>query len=117
MTASLYYDGACPLCAREIALLKRLLKRPINLVDIHTLDTSFYPDKETLLKHLHLRQANGEWLVGLDANLHIWSYTAYGFLLKPLKLWPFHWLARTLYEKWASRRFEQRYQCQRCAKQ
>ncbi len=33
---TLYYDGKCPLCLREIRLLERLQGGQLELVDAHT---------------------------------------------------------------------------------
>jgi predicted DCC family thiol-disulfide oxidoreductase YuxK len=35
MKETLYYDGACPLCAREMKHLAKLKRDSLNLVDIH----------------------------------------------------------------------------------
>ncbi|MEA1606968.1 DUF393 domain-containing protein [Pseudomonas sp. T5W1] len=77
---TLYYDGDCPLCAREILLLrKRASSERLSLVDISREDfqaeTTGY-SKETLQNRLHARFADGEWVTGLDATL--WSWRAAG---------------------------------------
>ena len=47
---TLYYDGACPLCAREMKHLAKLKRDTLNLVDIHQVDiTPEMPSKEDLL--------------------------------------------------------------------
>ncbi|WP_443218115.1 thiol-disulfide oxidoreductase DCC family protein [Pseudomonas sp. MIL19] len=77
---TLYYDGDCPLCAREIQLLrKRASAERLSLVDISREDfqaeTTGY-SKEILQNRLHARFADGEWVTGLDATL--WSWRAAG---------------------------------------
>lgn len=111
MNPSLYYDGACPLCRKEVLVLKRLSNNSINFVDIHQMDDVGLPSKDMLLKRLHLRKANGKWLVGLDANVYAWSKTPYGVLFKILRVWPVRWLADSIYTRWADRRFKKRYKC------
>ena len=37
---TLYYDGACPLCAREMKHLAKLKRDSLTLVDIHGLEIS-----------------------------------------------------------------------------
>ena len=50
---TLYFDGQCPLCSREIAKLKKNVLEPISFVDIHEADLS-KTDKTLFLKKLHL---------------------------------------------------------------
>lgn len=77
---TLYYDGDCPLCAREIKLLRqRADAQRLCLVDISLND--FHPEsvghsRETLQNRLHARFADGQWVTGLDATL--WSWRAAG---------------------------------------
>ncbi len=113
---TLYYDGTCPLCAKEITLLKRLTKNKILFVDIHQLkrkDNSV-PSTEVLLRRLHLQSNSGEWLVGLDATVKVWGYTPYRWLFRILR-WPFiNSFSNFIYMKWADRRYKKRYECQQC---
>ncbi|MGB0238341.1 MAG: thiol-disulfide oxidoreductase DCC family protein [Cycloclasticus pugetii] len=115
MNPSLYYDGSCPLCSKEISVLKRLSNDGINFVDIHQINDEGLPSKDNLLKRLHLRKTNGEWLVGLDANVYAWSLTHYGILFKILRIWPIRSLADSIYNRWADQRFKKRYQCNECS--
>jgi predicted DCC family thiol-disulfide oxidoreductase YuxK len=111
---SLYYDGTCPLCSKEISMLKRLSNDGIDFVDIHQVNDAELPSKELLLKRLHLRKSNGEWLVGLDANVYAWSLTPYGILFKILRIWPIRSIADLIYIRWADQRFNKRYECNKC---
>jgi predicted DCC family thiol-disulfide oxidoreductase YuxK len=104
----------CPLCTKEISLLKRLTKGSINFIDVHTASDNNIPDKESLLKRLHFHKVDGQWLVGLDANIFIWSQTPYGYLFKVLSIRPIRLLADSVYNRWADRRFKKRYQCREC---
>lgn len=77
---TLYYDGDCPLCAREIQLLrKRASSERLSLVDISLSDfqvESTGHSKEALQNRLHAHFAGGQWVTGLDATL--WSWRAAG---------------------------------------
>jgi predicted DCC family thiol-disulfide oxidoreductase YuxK len=119
MRAQLYFDSYCPLCNREIALLKRLSNNEISFVDVHGVSESQHaetlPEKSDLLKRLHCRTADGQWLVGLDANVYAWSKTPYGPLFSLLRVWPVRPIADAIYSRWADRRFEKRYSCQSCS--
>ena len=37
---TLYYDGACPLCTREMKHLAKLKQESLALVDIHTIEVT-----------------------------------------------------------------------------
>ena len=53
---TLYYDGSCPLCQREMSHLAKLKSDRLVLQDIHALPPGAEgPDKETLLQNLHLK--------------------------------------------------------------
>lgn len=114
MIPILYYDGTCPLCSKEISALKHLANNGIDFVDIHQVNDKNLPSKESLLKRLHLRTANGEWLVGLDANVYAWSQTPYGIFFKVLRVWPVRVIADAIYTRWADQRFKKRYECNNC---
>ncbi|WP_035514282.1 thiol-disulfide oxidoreductase DCC family protein [Pseudohaliea rubra] len=112
MTAILYYDGRCGLCAREIARLERLRDDGLALCDIHTLDAEpepGEPDRDTLLRTLHLRTDDGRWLTGADANVAAWRHTRYGWLWGWLR-WPLlRRLVDPVYAHWAAWRYRRLY--------
>jgi predicted DCC family thiol-disulfide oxidoreductase YuxK len=114
---TLYFDGTCPLCSKEIALLKKLSKNQVIFADIHTLsfDNPSTPSRESLLRRLHLKRGTGEWLIGLDANVAVWSHTSYGFLFKILR-WPIiRSIADSIYANWADKRYVKRFDCSKCS--
>ena len=111
----LYYDGSCPLCRREMSHLQKLKSEALVLQDIHQLpaacdspDPSGLPEKEALLKSLHLRRGD-RWVIGLDANIAAWQYTRIGLLWRWLSLPGVKPIANWCYQLWASRRFAKRY--------
>lgn len=108
MKDTLYYDGACPLCAAEMAKLSRYTGDQLVLENIHSLDDQGgLPDKQVLLKRLHLRTADGQWLVGIDANIRAWHYTPYGRFWRILGwplIKPFSMAAYELWLVWRQRR-------------
>lgn len=110
---TLFYDGQCPLCAREIRTLRKLQDGNLIFADIHQQSGGnvTVPNHEQLLRRLHLRTWSGEWVIGLPANVRAWSHTGWGFLFKPL-LWPGVFpVASRVYENWADRRYERKYAC------
>lgn len=114
MNFSLYYDGSCPLCSKEISLLKRLSSGDIDFIDIHQVTDVSLPSKTDLLKRLHLRKRDGEWLTGLDATVYIWSHTRYSIFFKILRVWPIAPIADFIYVRWADKRFNKHYECNKC---
>lgn len=100
---TLYYDGQCPLCLREIQLFQRRNRQGrLQLLDISTDDTAPLPGltREQMLDCLHARFDDGLIVTGIDATY--WSYRAVGlgWLVEPLA---WRW-ARPLWQ-WGYRRF------------
>jgi len=112
---TLFYDGLCPLCTKEVATLRKLNDGGLWFQDIHQLvDDTGLPSRLALLKALHLKTEEGEWLVGVDATVRAWSHTGWGWLFKPLR---WHWLrppVDKVYCRWAEKRYKRLYQCSPC---
>ena len=108
--ATLYYDGRCPLCMREMARLATLKSEQLQLADIHTLpDDPGLPDRETLLRNLHLRTADGQLLTGVDANVAAWNFTSRGRWFRWLR-WPLlRPVTDRVYRHWAQWRYRRLY--------
>lgn len=83
----LYYDGDCPLCVREIALLRRRSsEQRLVLIDISSpaFDPTSTPfETKQLQAVLHAQDAEGTWLKGLDATYASWLAA---------DLWQLSWL-------------------------
>lgn len=81
-----WYDGACPLCAREIALMRRLDRAGrIRFTDVAEGDAACPLDRAALLARFHARE-NGLLLSGAAAFAAMWRAV-------PL-LWPLGQVAR-----------------------
>ena len=109
-TATLFYDGRCSICAKEMARLGKLKTDDLILADIHTMSTDpDLPDADTLLRTLHLREAGGALLTGVDANVAAWSYTRFGPLFRWMQ-WPLIGpVVNIFYTRWARWRYERLY--------
>lgn len=77
-----FYDGACPLCVREIAMLKRMdaPRGHIRFTDIAAL--GFDPaalgiDQDALMSRIHGRLPDGTWIEGVEVFRRL--YTAVGW--------------------------------------
>lgn len=85
---TLYYDGSCPLCAREIRLLRQRADRQrLQLVDISQPGfqaSALGLTQKTLQDRLHAHFADGQWLTGLDATLWSWRAAGMGTWAAPL---------------------------------
>lgn len=79
---TVWHDGSCPLCRREIALLRRLDRRgAIHFVDATTVHASACPvDRAELLARFHARE-DGRLLSGAAAFAAMWRAIP---LLRPL---------------------------------
>ena len=106
---ALFYDGACPLCSKEMGLLAKRRDDALELVDIHAISNLSASAKSALLKNLHFLSQDGTWLTGLDANVAAWSNTPLGYVLKLCRLPGLRFLSDKAYSKWASSRFNKRY--------
>ena len=98
---TVYYDGGCPLCLREIRLMRRLDRRErIDFVDVEDPSTSCPLDRETLLQRFHAEQ-DGELVSGAAAFGAMWRQIP---LLRPLGLLARNrWILATL--EWSYLRF------------
>ncbi len=84
MSVKVWFDGACPLCTREIALMRRLDKRgSITFVDVAKGDDPSCPiDRTALLARFHAEE-NGVVHDGAAAFAAMWRAIP---LLRPLGL-------------------------------
>ncbi len=81
---TVWYDGACPLCIHEIALMRRLDKRRvINFVDVAPVDTVYPIDRALLLARFHAQEPCGPILSGAAAFAAMWRAIP---MLRPLGL-------------------------------
>lgn len=109
--ATLFYDGQCPLCSREMRWLNRFKDANLQLIDVHQMLSLSADERERLLRRLHLKQADGHWLMDMDASVVAWSFTPFGFLLRPLRWRLFARLVDHFYERWADKRYCRVYGC------
>lgn len=80
---TVWHDGACPLCRREIAVMRRLDRAgAIDFVDASDGDASCPVDRAELLARFHARE-DGVLLSGAAAFAAMWRAIP---LLRPLGL-------------------------------
>lgn len=99
---TVWFDGACPLCAREIALLRWLDRRgAIAFVDVSPPDATCPIDRAALLARFHAQERGGPMVSGAAAFAAMWRAIP---VLAPLGLmarWgPILALGEWLYRGW-----------------
>ena len=78
---TVWHDGTCPLCQREIALMRRLDRRgAIHFVDASDPDGTCPIDRRAMLARFHARE-DGRLLSGAAAFAAMWRAIP---LLRPL---------------------------------
>jgi len=86
---TVWFDGDCPLCRREISLMRRLDRRGvIHFVDVAGDATSCPIDRSELLARFHARERDGALLSGAAAFAAMWRAVP---VLRPLGIlarWP-----------------------------
>jgi len=108
-----FYDGACPLCSKEIAHYKKCRGADqLHWLDISTAVEqleSFHLNYEQAMQRFHVRSPEGEFHIGAYGFVYLWSflkpYRFIGLLLTRLKLVrPLNWF----YIKFANWRMKDR---------
>lgn len=70
---TVWYDGGCPLCVREIALMARLDRHGrIEFVNLDSEEASCPVDRELLLRRMHAREGDGSLVDGAAAFAAMW---------------------------------------------
>jgi len=110
---TVFFDGSCPLCSREIRHYRRLPgAEAIRWVDVSRDTTSLAAaglDRDTAMRRLHAREGDGQWRVGVDAFLAIWRrLPRYRWLARFVGLRPVRWVASWGYDRFADWRFRRR---------
>ncbi len=81
---TVWYDGACPLCIREIAFMRRLdRRRAIDFVDVAQDGAACPIDRKLLLARFHAQEVGGPVVSGAAAFAAMWRAIP---LLRPLGL-------------------------------
>jgi predicted DCC family thiol-disulfide oxidoreductase YuxK len=119
---TVFYDGKCGLCSREISHYRRIAPEGI----FHWQDITESADElkeqgislSEGLKLLHVKDASGEMHIGVDAFLLIWRQLKRWNVLALLVGLPgVRQIADRTYRTFADRRFKRLEHCQLAAKQ
>lgn len=114
---SVYYDGLCGLCSKEIAYYQRIAPQGIfNWQDVNQDPDALLQDKISLsdaLRLLHAKDDKGTLHIGVDAFILIWRELKYWRLLAFVISLPIiRQIAAFAYEKFAAWRFAKLSHCQ-----
>ncbi len=86
----LFYDGDCPLCRREIAIVRRMDRQNrVKFTDIanpHFSAESTGRSVQQLMDEIHGRRSDGTWLVGVAAFRELYSTIGFGAMVWPTRL-------------------------------
>lgn len=86
-----FYDGGCPVCLREVRVLRRLDRRGrIRFTDIDT--PGFQPPPsgpawENLMARIHARGPDGSWIDGVEVFRRLYAAVGFGPLVA-VSRWP-----------------------------
>jgi predicted DCC family thiol-disulfide oxidoreductase YuxK len=93
---TIYYDASCPLCTREISVLKRYdSDNQINLIDCSPTDYAGDDgySREAMMKLIHARDAEGRWMIGAPVFAAAYQVTGFAAISRM-------WGARALQPLW-----------------
>ena len=81
-----FFDGECPLCVREINMLRRFDRRHklIAFTDIAEpeFDASRYgTTMSALMGSIHGRDSQGEWITGVEVFRQLYTAVGFGWLV------------------------------------
>ncbi|MEO1135116.1 MAG: DUF393 domain-containing protein [Pseudomonadota bacterium] len=90
---TVFYDGACPLCAREIAFYQRRAGAQfVEWRDISGAEGDVAPGLscDAAMARFHVRTGDGELHSGAPAFVHLWSrLPAFRWAAMIGQIWPF----------------------------
>ncbi len=91
LPVTLYYDGNCPLCMKEVNHLSSMNGKG-QLILVNIKDDGFaekHPefDLEKMDQSIHASLGDGRIVTGVDATLAAWEAVGLGCLIAPLR-WP-----------------------------
>ena len=107
---TLFWDGGCPLCRREIAYYKFLdHEKRVNWINIEAEPERLAPhgvEPEAAMEFIHGIDKSGQLVKGVPAFIAVWEVLPYWNVLPPLiRTFPFAMpLVDAAYAWWAKRR-------------
>jgi predicted DCC family thiol-disulfide oxidoreductase YuxK len=83
-----FFDGQCPLCRREMEMVRRKDKDDLLILTDIAADDFVNAEipMETLMREIHGRHADGTYVKGVEVFRQIYDRLGFGFLVKPSRL-------------------------------
>ena len=114
------FDGACPMCSREIAHYRRLEGSDrlawIDIAQTPDIEQRFGVSHSVAMALFHVRDASGDWQVGAYGFVELWGhlqgYRWLGHAIRSLHLTP---LLDRAYRRFARWRLQRRCDGDTCA--
>jgi predicted DCC family thiol-disulfide oxidoreductase YuxK len=108
---TVFYDGKCPLCSREINYYRKIAPPQIfEWKEIRDSGEDLKKEGISLsqaLKRLHVKDQEGKFHVGVDAFVLIWKQLKYWWILALVIKLPIIWQMATIaYKVFADWRFK-----------
>lgn len=107
-TFEVFYDGACPLCRREIDLVRRLDRRErVRFTDISSsgFDPTFLGrTREEMMARIHGRKADGSLIEGVEVFRQLYAAVGLGIVVAVTRLPPLSWALDRAYTWFAKNR-------------
>jgi predicted DCC family thiol-disulfide oxidoreductase YuxK len=105
---TLFYDGGCPVCSREMRFLKKKdSKNLISFIDISSSDfnpSEYNKDQDTFMKQIHARLPDGTLITGMEVFRQAYQRVGHGWILFPTKFPVIKQLADICYALFAKNR-------------
>lgn len=112
-----YFDGACPLCRKEIAWLRRRDRHgKLQMIDISAAEfdgAAVGRSYDQLMGELHARLPDGRWITGVEVFQRMYSAVGLGFLTSWTRLPGIRFLVERAYAVFA--RYRLRWTGRSCA--
>ncbi|MFC1612129.1 thiol-disulfide oxidoreductase DCC family protein [Myxococcota bacterium] len=104
----LFYDGACPLCSREVTAIRRLDRKGriqfTNIADPGFSAPDYGHDLAFFIDQIQARMPNGDWVQGVEAFRRVYTLVGFGMLVAPTRLPGLSQLLDWGYKKFAANR-------------
>ena len=114
-TIEVFFDGACPICRREIAFLRRLdRRRRVRFTDLALLDSASAIDGVTwneLMAEIHGRLPNGSWIKGVEVFRQLYSAVGFAPLVRATRWIGIEQVLEAAYAAFARRRLRWTNRC------
>lgn len=84
-TVEVFFDGACPLCRREVNMLKWFDRKDrIRTADIAAVDfspASYGKTMQEFMDEIQGRRPDGSWIIGVEVFRQLYTAIGLGFIV------------------------------------